>query len=249
MGRAHLVIGAVLVVLVGAGAFIVFDGDPSQHGQPPTSSTVVPNDPGPTATEFFKPGLEADIYRPHRAGPLPAVLLVHGGGLWTGSRADLPLARLAERLQATGMLAVSIDYTLNEGFEPPSRDVRDALGWLRTIPGVDPDRIALLGQSAGAALVAHTALQEQVRAMVLSSPAGGTEIVSTYASRDDPQTLVLRGADDTLASAEEVTALVNGLQDAGVVQEYRLVPGAGHTDVIIVDMAQLVAWLSDRLLE
>src|SRR5436190_5011252 len=208
LGKAHLLVCVLLVIVVSAGVVAVLDGYRLQRRQPPAMSGISAKQRRPTSTVQFKPGLEADVYRPDRKRQVPAVLLVHGGGLWAGSRADVPLARLADRLRARGILAVSIDYTLGEGFEPPSRDVRDALAWLRTVRAVDPDRIAMVGQSAGAGLVAYTAFQDPVRAVVLSSPGGGTDIVSAYGSSDDPETLVLRGADDTLAPLSGVTELV-----------------------------------------
>ena len=175
------------------------------------------------------------------------MLLVHGGGLWTGSRSDWQLVRLAEGLLARGMLVASIDYTLNEGFEPPSRDVRDALRWLRTLTDVDATRIAMVGQSAGAGLVAHTAFQDNVQAVVLASPYDFSEIVSTHGSPDDPKTLVLRGTNDSLVPLHGVTSLVDQLASARVVHEYRVVEGGGHADTAVVDLPQLVAWLSARL--
>ncbi|NOX44390.1 MAG: alpha/beta hydrolase [Caldiserica bacterium] len=101
--------------------------------------------------------LALDIYLPGGAGPHPAVVLVHGGAWHTGDKRRLaPLARfLAER----GYVAFSINYRLAPDFTFPAalEDLRCAVKWIRAHAAdyaVDPDRIAALGTSAGAHLVA-----------------------------------------------------------------------------------------------
>ena len=85
-------------------------------------------------------------------GPRPAIVTVHGGGGVTGSRTDdiLWSAWLAEQ----GYVVFSIDYLL--GHRPfgqeATADVKCAVGWVEQNAdryGVNPDRIALLGHSAG----------------------------------------------------------------------------------------------------
>src|SRR5436190_16698936 len=57
---------------------------------------------------------QLDLYRPVRGiGPLPAVVLVHGGGFVDGSRQDL--AAVAEAFARRGYVAVTIDYQLSVG--------------------------------------------------------------------------------------------------------------------------------------
>ena len=245
--RRKLLLAVLVAIVAGASVYAVTDDDSPPPDQLSATTGKPADQTHSTSTVFFKAGLEADVYRPDGKGPLPAVLLVHGGGLWTGSRSDLQLVRLAEALRAQGMLVASIDYTLNEGFEPPSRDVREALRWLRTVRDVDATRIAMVGQSAGAGLVAHTAYQDRVEAVVLASPYDFTEIVSTHGSPDDPETLVLRGSNDSLVPLADVTSLVDQLASARVAHEYRVVEGGGHADVVLVDLSQLVGWLSSRL--
>ena len=192
----------------------------------------------------YSADLKADLYRPDGVGPHPTVMLVHGGGLVIGSRSDYQLVALAEELRAKGMIAVSIDYALNAGYERASVDVRAALRWLRTVDGVDSSRIAMVGLSVGAALVAETAYQDHVRAVVLASPPGdGT----SHMSPDDPETLVLWGTRDTLVEKDSVTALVGRLATAGVKHEFRIIDGAAHSTTVVDDMPQLVTWLNMRL--
>src|SRR5262249_53031923 len=109
--------------------------------------------------------LRYDHYRPRRVtGPAPAIVLVPGGAWGTGDPGQaagnaLPLAR-------RGIATVSISYRLAPAhrFPAPLDDVRRGLRHVRAHAeelGIDPDRIALVGLSAGAhlALLAHVAAE------------------------------------------------------------------------------------------
>lgn len=94
-------------------------------------------------------------------GPYPAVLVVHGGGWLSGSRTDL--RGLLLQLSRWGILGVSVDYRLAPAARFPAQieDVKCAVRWLRAHAaeyGIQADRIGALGISAGAHLVALTAL-------------------------------------------------------------------------------------------
>jgi len=100
--------------------------------------------------------LKCDIYRPAEAGgPLPAALLLHGGGWRRGSRATLK--DRAEELAGHGVVVVAAEYRLTGEARWPAHihDAKAALRWLRANAaayGVHPDRIAFVGFSAGAHL-------------------------------------------------------------------------------------------------
>ena len=87
---------------------------------------------------------------------LPAVALVHGGG-WTGGRRDAPQwEALCEELAADRYAAFTVDYRLAPDFPFPAAfdDVQAAVEWLREPDqvdrfGIDPDRLGILGGSAG----------------------------------------------------------------------------------------------------
>ena len=98
--------------------------------------------------------LELDLYLPapqpgYRAG---AVLLVHGGGWRSGTREEF--APMALRLARRGYAAATVSYRLSgEAMYPAAvDDVRQALAWLHAnaaIYGIDENRIAIAGGSAG----------------------------------------------------------------------------------------------------
>jgi acetyl esterase/lipase len=96
--------------------------------------------------------LQLDLYLPeeyHTA--LPLVMWIHGGGWVTGARSPCPVAMLATR----GYAVASISYRLSQGevvFPAPLHDCKAAVRWLRSNAwrfGCDPERIGVLGASAG----------------------------------------------------------------------------------------------------
>ena len=101
--------------------------------------------------------LLARIYRPRgeRAGPLAALLDVHGGA-WT--RLDRTIgAPHGRELAACGLVVVAIDFRQGPTHQHPaaSADVAAGVRWVRRNAGrlgVDPRRIGLLGSSSGGQL-------------------------------------------------------------------------------------------------
>ena len=113
--------------------------------------------------------LRLDAYLPRSNGsPRPAVVIVHGGGWRSGTRATFapgeasvePTARL---FAARGWATFSIDYRLAPASRFPAQvsDVQSALAWVRRNSvryRIDPRRVALLGASAGGNLAVEAAL-------------------------------------------------------------------------------------------
>jgi acetyl esterase/lipase len=103
-----------------------------------------------------------DVFAPvHMQAALPAVVWVHGGGFVAGTRSDL--SGYLKILAARGFVTVAIDYSLapSARFPTPVRQTNVALTHIianATRFNIDPDRIFLAGDSAGAQIVAQTAL-------------------------------------------------------------------------------------------
>jgi acetyl esterase/lipase len=105
------------------------------------------------------------LYRPRHgadAHALPAILYVHGGGFVLGcpEMADDYLADLAIE---SGALIVAVDYRLapEHPFPAPLEDCYRGLQWLvrqQAALGVDPERIVIMGHSAGGGLAAALSL-------------------------------------------------------------------------------------------
>ncbi|MDE6378441.1 MAG: alpha/beta hydrolase, partial [Duncaniella sp.] len=104
------------------------------------------------ATPFGERDLHVDIYRPDSQQLLPAVIMIHGGGWNSG---DKTLQRpMAMQLAARGYVAIPLEYRLiPEALYPAGlHDVKTAVRWVRSHAadyGIDHDRIALWGCSAG----------------------------------------------------------------------------------------------------
>ena len=124
---------------------------------------ALPSVGSPETVTYARPGgepLQLDVWRPPGEGDTagrgrrPAVVAVHGGGGIQGGRGDEALwgGWLAQR----GYVAFSIDYRLGFGSSlDATGDVKCAVGWVQENAGrygVDPDRIALMGHSAGGRL-------------------------------------------------------------------------------------------------
>lgn len=100
----------------------------------------------------------------------PALLHMHGGGFVAGS-AKAALPRLQEMAAALDCVAVSVEYRLAPETPYPGalEDNHAALTWLyrqASELGVDPTRIALLGESAGGGHAAMLAIAARDRGEV-----------------------------------------------------------------------------------
>ena len=97
--------------------------------------------------------LKFDIYERkdlHQAAPL--LIFIHGGGWRSGKKEDYRVYTLA--FAQKGYVTASISYRLSKAAKYPAaiEDVRCAVRWLRAHAAeydVDPDKIALIGGSAG----------------------------------------------------------------------------------------------------
>lgn len=111
--------------------------------------------------EPYHPRAALDVYYPAQgSGPLPTIVWVHGGGFFAGSKNQL--ANYLKILAARGYTVVAVGYSLAPAsrYPTPVRQLNAALGYLVQNAGrlrVDPQRLYLAGDSAGAQLAAQVA--------------------------------------------------------------------------------------------
>ncbi len=136
--------------------------------------------------------LYMDASIPAGAGPFPAVIIVHGGGWIRGNRRT-DVEPLFEPLERAGIAWFSIDYRLLKNFtemEAPLEDVQNAVLFVKEQAlrfHIDPDKIVLIGESAGGQLAAMAALAPKPGANVRG-------VIAFYAPTD----LVALARDSTL---------------------------------------------------
>ncbi|WP_158972096.1 alpha/beta hydrolase [Chachezhania sediminis] len=144
--------------------------------------------------------IPARLYRPvGTSDPSPAVMFFHGGGWVIG---DLESHDAVCRLlaDASGMTVISIDYRLapEHRFPAAAVDCVDATTWVHANAaelGIDPDRVALAGDSAGGQLSAVVALTMRatgavpIRAQALIYPA--TDLRMGHPSHSEAKTDIM----------------------------------------------------------
>ncbi len=158
---------ALLPVLVGALAVILppLRAGAAHMEQRPTSTAAetFPRWEGQRDVTYCTDGgqhLTMSLFAPAAtARPAPVVLQVHGGGWERGERfVDLAQSTEAAQLVAHGIVVASVNYRLAPENPWPDQiiDVKCAVRFLRANAlelGIDPNRIAAWGSSAGGQLV------------------------------------------------------------------------------------------------
>ncbi len=208
--------------------------------------------------------LKAHVFRPKQAPrnePLPAIVLFHGGG-WTIGEAEWAFGR-AQRFAELGMIAVAAQYRLsNQSTITPLEamaDARAVIRWMRSkaaVLGIDPERIAAYGWSAGGHLAACAAIFDDStspgavsaapNALILISPAihlendgwvqrllGSRASASTISPAAHvhsglPPTLILQGSEDTVTPLAGARLFCERMRAAGNRCDLQVYRGVGH---------------------
>ena len=130
---------------------------PWRQGGPAMASTTdiqVPTRHGPVRVRVHRPSATSAAQ--------PALVYLHGGG-WTIFSLDTHDRIMREFATRAGVVVFGVDYSLSPDVKFPHalEQSVDSVRWLHanaTTVGIDPDRIAIGGDSAGANLSAATSL-------------------------------------------------------------------------------------------
>lgn len=222
------------------------------------------------ATTFTPKDLTLDVLAPKGAGPFPAIVVVHGGSFQNGSKESKRVVELAEAIQDEGFACFLINYRKTGDFPPAPApwnttilqraihasfvDTKTALRFVRANAAaynVDPARIAVLGESAGAFSALGVGMGDAVDYMNdgpelapleknnLATPAtvravvdlwGNAELIRDKFSPGDPPVMIVHGKADFhigtfFAAAQNIKALCDANQIPCVLYG---IEGAGH---------------------
>ena len=114
--------------------------------------------------EYLRHGdepLKLRLFRPPGAGPFPIVVDLHGGA-WC--RSDLTVCQPRDEILAeAGFAVAALDFRhAGDGYPTSLIDINYAIRWLKAHAGdfrIDPDRLAISGQSSGGHLAMLSAMR------------------------------------------------------------------------------------------
>jgi len=198
----------------------------------------------------------------------PAVVMIHGGGFTTGTRKDEDLVRFAGQVADAGYVCYLIDYRLLGDMPPPVPadktledaaraafvDAKVALRHVRAtadVYGVDPNRVAVMGESAGAfaALAAGVSDRNdfandgpgfpvppennpgptQQPAALIDFWGSANPVIDEF-DPNDPPILVVHGTEDPLPETPftEAERIRDAAVAKGIPVVFRPLPSEGH---------------------
>jgi dipeptidyl aminopeptidase/acylaminoacyl peptidase len=147
------------------------------------------------------PGQFVELTRPGTEGPHPCVVLLHGG-FWR-ARHGLDLMRpLARAVGDAGVAGVNVEYRrvgqAGGGYPGTLADVAAALDRLTAVPGLDADRLVVVGHSAGGQLALWAAGRHRL-------PTGAVGAGAPGAAARPAAAVSLAGVCDLVAAARAGT--------------------------------------------
>jgi len=169
------------------------------------------------------PKQKVDLYLPKKRDtdkPLPVVALIHGGGWVNGDR--LGYAAAAIQFARTGdYAAVTVGYRLTKEAHWPSQiyDCKAAIRWIRAHAkeyNLDPDKIAVMGSSAGGHLSSLLGTSGDVKELegdLGSSTSFSSRVqcvVNLCGPEDFTQALMFDKDDKPIAKDDAVSGLLGG---------------------------------------
>lgn len=206
-----------------------------------------------------------DVYAPEGARGAPVALFIHGGSWTGGDKAEYRFA--GDSLARAGYVTLVMSYRLAPAFRYPAyvQDAALALRWARENAaafGGDPDRLFVVGHSAGAFNAVEAVMNERwlreagvpiasVRAVVgLAGPydydfrplpsrnafpegADPADVMpSRHVRADPPPTLLVVAERDQVVAPENALRMEAALRARGADVTRAVVPGVDHYTVV-----------------
>ena len=186
--------GSIMKTMFGLVVSAILIGDVAQieaqqAGPAPPMTLPVPEitDPGPAGVRVASEGVFANFYSGKGEGRRPGILLLAGseGGLGGGTGA------IARALADEGFAVLQLCYFGCPGLPPqlanvPLETFSRGLTWMRHQPGIDAERLAVMGGSKGAEAALLAAVREPgLKAVVATQPSSVVWPGITF--KPDPQ--------------------------------------------------------------
>jgi len=196
--------------------------------------------------------LTFDLYTPTGATNTrrPAVVWVHGGSFCCGDSTSPEIVDEANTFARKGYVNISINYRLTPGgcsaggptaaciqaIVDSFADAQNAVRFLRanaTTYGVDPNRIAIAGTSAGAIIALNVGYNsdDPTAAVKGAVSLSGAKLIGTAGPGDAPA-LLFHGTADPLVPYQWAKNTVSEAQGAGLVVYLTTWKGAGHVPYV-----------------
>lgn len=208
--------------------------------------------------------LDAYIPATRAAGAYPLVVFVHGGRWSSGSKRQYRF--LAAGLAARGCVVVVPNYRLYPSvrMDTAAADVARAVAWAQANAarlGADPNRVVLMGHSAGAQLAALVSYDPHWLEDAGARPPQGfagfagpydflpltdADLIDyfgppehypasqpvNFVTASSPPAFLVQGLSDHTVRLKNTTSLASRLKAVGVAVEVRLVPNEDHGGVL-----------------
>jgi dienelactone hydrolase len=194
--------------------------------------------------------LRMDIYEPDgdTIAARPVLMMVHGGGFYTGDKAGPHYTRVCTEAATRGFVSVSIDYRLRPSggstsltnITDASHDMKAAVRWLRKNQAslrIDEERIGCIGSSAGAVTCCQTAYTSDEGQS--GNPGYSSEVHAvvdmwgylydvTAMTTGEAPVQIIHGDQDTVVPYGKSVGLKRRADRVGVTAELHTLVGHGH---------------------
>jgi predicted esterase len=180
--------------------------------------------------------LQLDMYQPtgDKVSARPAIVWVHGGSFCCGTKTSPELVDEATTFSMEGYLNVSIDYRLEspgcsgslsncvQAIQEATADAQTAVRFLRTNAvkyGIDPNRIAVGGSSAGAITalnVGYSSSEDPSASVRAAVSLSGAQVAVGTISAGDAPALDFHCTTDPLVAYSWAVSTINSAKALGL---------------------------------
>lgn len=190
--------------------------------------------------------IKLDIYMPDEEinTPRPAIMLLHSGGMTSGDKkSDSLIKNLSMDFAKMGYVTFNVNYRLSDGesyvdaVEKGSSDITAAFHWIEDnaqVYGVDKNRIAVGGYSAGASLAINVCYSNNpgydinTQSVLGVIDLSGGDTFYSESVRGETPCLIIHGDADTTVPYRGSEIFQNMLESKGVKAELYTLSGLNH---------------------